>query len=155
MLDLKMSTERHLFRIWETIPVSAILLVNKVVYFVKCYPDGSKIYFILSMCQRLSQKWYHCALYTRHHLMSIILYCLHIFCCVGFFEHASYSWWSALWQCISRINNMFKWNNCVENGASSVRLDLYGSTWYSEHNGNTFVTVSQLLMDQKFTSFHQ
>ncbi len=35
----------------------------------------------------------------------------------------------------------------VGNGASNVRLCLKGGAWYTEHNGNTFVTVSQILME--------
>ena len=48
----------------------------------------------------------------------------------------------------SRINSMLKKANYVGNGASCVRLlGSYDGAWYTEHNGNTIVTVSQMLME--------
>ena len=56
--------------------------------------------------------------------------------------------WPALLavQAFSRINNIFKWANYVGYGAGKMRLGSYDITWYTEHNGSTFVTVSQTLM---------
>ena len=33
------------------------------------------------------------------------------------------------------------------NGASNARLGSYDGAWYTEHDGTTFVTVSQILME--------
>ena len=46
---------------------------------VKCNPSGRKIDLISSKCDILSQMWYHCAQYTRRHLMSLILHCYYHF----------------------------------------------------------------------------
>ncbi len=35
----------------------------------------------------------------------------------------------------------------MENGASKIRRGSYDGAWYMEHNGTTFVTVSQILME--------
>ncbi len=41
------------------------------------------------------------------------------------------------------------------NGASNVRLDLLYGAWYIEYNGNAFVTVSQILMEESEFFVHQ
>ncbi len=74
---------------------------------------------------------------------------------------AFYAWyffptWSALQtvQTISRINNIFKLANSVENRAGKVRLCLYDGAWYTEHNDTTIVSTPQILMDWADFSIH-
>ncbi len=47
----------------------------------------------------------------------------------------------------SRTNNMLKWANFGENQARLVKLGSYNGAWYTEHNGKTFVTVSQIFIE--------
>ncbi len=53
---------------------------------------------------------------------------------------------------MSLINSMLKKANSVDNGASKEVLGSYDGAWYTEHNGTTFVTVSQILMESDFSS---
>ena len=37
----------------------------------------------------------------------------------------------------SRINNMLKWANIIEPGASNLELDSFDDAWYTEYKGTT------------------
>ena len=40
----------------------------------------------------------------------------------------------------SGINNMIRWTNIIETGASNMELGAYDGAWYAENNGITYVT---------------
>ena len=99
------------------------------------------VYFELmsSISEIPSQMCYHCVHYSRRHHMSLIWCCSTLFC-------KSLLIW---------IYNIFKWAKWVKNGASKMRLGSYDGAWYTEHNGNTFMMISQILMKWAQVSVHQ
>ena len=50
-------------------------------------------------------------------------------------------------QTTSKINIMLRYAMCSRNHASNLRLGSYDGAWYNEHNGTTYVTVSQILIE--------
>ena len=54
----------------------------------------------------------------------------------GSFEHVIYSWVHAVYA-NSGINNMLKWANIIETGASNVEFGSYDDAWYTEYSGTT------------------
>ncbi len=47
----------------------------------------------------------------------------------------------------SRLDDMPKWSKIAENHASEVKSDSFDGALYAEHNGVSFVTISEILMD--------
>ena len=58
-------------------------------------------------------------------------------------------------QASSRINNMLEWAHFVENHAIKVTLGPCDDVWYDKHNGTTYATLSQILMERgNFSNHH-
>ena len=47
----------------------------------------------------------------------------------------------------ARINTMLKMAEFVGTDTKIMKLDSYDGTWYTEHNGTTFMTISHILME--------
>ncbi len=110
------------------------------------YHSGRKLHLIPSISKILLQKWYHCAQYTKHHHMSLIL--LSYGYSTVSFRYVINSWDDQhCQQCRPAQEWIICWNEpSLSELPLASEIGSYDGDWHTNYNGITFVT-SRILVE--------